>query len=221
MATKFITVSIEIMHNNELNQSQKFILAEIEQLSSLEKGCIATNEHFSKLIGITKENVSRNLNDLQSKGYINIDIKNGSRNHIRMITLIKIATITKTVSPSYQNSKPPLLKQQETKENKKINKTINIHLDEHFNKLWLMYPSKKRIDKKKVLSDIKKDVYSITVEEWERILSRYSKTYSDIKYCKHGVRFFNHETYKEFMDIAFEEELKKQQEDDEFICEVF
>lgn len=213
MATKFITVSIEIMHNKELNQSQKFILAEIEQLSTLEKGCIGTNEHFAKLIGITKENVSRNLNDLQNKGYIKIDIKKGSRNHIRMITLIKTATLTTLVNPSYQSSNPPLLKQQETKENKTINKTINIHIEEHFNKLWLCYPKEKRIDKKKVTLDVKKKVKDITIEEWERIIERYSKTYSEIKFCKHGVRFFNNETYEEFRDKDhLEEELKQEEE---------
>lgn len=119
MATKFITVSIEIMHDQNLNQSQKFILAEVEQLSQLDKGCIASNTHFSDLIGITKENVSRNINDLRVKGYINIEIVAGTRNHTRIIT------ITTLVRPPYQSSKTPLLKQQETKENKTSNRTIN------------------------------------------------------------------------------------------------
>jgi DNA-binding MarR family transcriptional regulator len=218
MATKFITVSIEIMHNKDLNQSQKFMLAEIEQLSSLEKGCIATNEHFAKLIGITKENVSRNLNNLRDKGYIKIEIKNGSRNHVRIITLIKIASLTTLATPPYQSSKPPLLKQQETIENKTINKTTNIHIYSHFDKLWLMYPSKKRIDKNKVTLDIKKKVFDINEDEWKRILDRYSKTYSDIKYCKHGVRFFNNETYQEFRDEIYQQ-IK--QDEEEFVCEVF
>jgi DNA-binding MarR family transcriptional regulator len=121
MATRFVTVSIEIMHDANLNQSQKFILAEIEQLSELEKGCVASNQHFADLIGITKENVSRNINDLQKKGYIVLEIVTGTRNHIRMITL------TTLVRPTYQNSKTPLLKQQESKENKTSNKTINTY----------------------------------------------------------------------------------------------
>ena len=95
MATKFITVSIDIMHDTNLNQSQKFLLAEIEQLSQLDKGCVASNQHFSELIGITKENVSRNINELQRKGYIDIEIVNGTRNHTRIIT------ITKIVRPPY------------------------------------------------------------------------------------------------------------------------
>ena len=121
MATKFITVSVEIMRDTKLNQSQKFLLAEIEQLTTLEKGCIASNLHFSNLIGITKENVSRNINDLVTKGYIFVEVVPGSRNHTRIITL------TTLVRPPYQNSKTPLSKQQETKENKTINKTINLY----------------------------------------------------------------------------------------------
>jgi len=119
MATKFITVSIEIMHDTNLNQSQKFMLAEIEQLCSLESGCFASNNHFAELIGITKENVSRNLNHLKEMGYIDIKIENGSRNHTRIVTL------TNLVIPPYQNSNTPLLKQQETKENIQTNKTNN------------------------------------------------------------------------------------------------
>lgn len=107
------------MHDTNLNQSQKFILAEIEQLCSLDSGCFASNNHFAELIGITKENVSRNINDLKDMGYIDIKIENGSRNHVRMITL------TNLVRPPYQNSKTPLSKRQETKDNIQSNKTNN------------------------------------------------------------------------------------------------
>jgi len=115
MATKFITVSVEIMRDANLNQSQKFLLAEIEQLTTLEKGCIATNLHFSNLIGISKENVSKNINSLEKKGYIKSEIVNGTRNHTRTIT------ITTLVRPPYQSSKTPLSNRQETKENKQSN----------------------------------------------------------------------------------------------------
>ena len=87
MATKFITVSIEIMHDNNLTPNQKFILAEIQQLSSLEKGCIASNRHFSELIGITTMGVSKAINDLADKGYITIDNAQTKRNFGRVITI--------------------------------------------------------------------------------------------------------------------------------------
>ena len=115
------------MHDKNLNQSQKFLLAEIEQLSQLQKGCIASNKHFHELIGISRENVSRNLSDLVKKGYINIETIKGSRNHDRIITplLKQQDPLTKVVSPPYQSSKTPLLKQQETKENRVFNRTVN------------------------------------------------------------------------------------------------
>ena len=125
MATKFITISVEIMHDNNLTHSQKFILAEIEQLASLEKGCIASNEHFAQLIGIAKESVSRSINDLRDKGYIEIEIVNGSRNHTRIITVNNLSTLNKTSRPPKQNIKTPLTKHQETKENKQSNTTVN------------------------------------------------------------------------------------------------
>ncbi len=126
MATRFITVSIEIMHDENLNNSQKFILAEIEQLTQLERGCIAQNNHFAELIGIARESVSRNISDLENKGYINIETVKGSRNHERILTLNEMLTpLNKTSRPPKQNVKTPLTKHQETKENKTINKTIN------------------------------------------------------------------------------------------------
>jgi len=148
MATKFITVNIDIMHDQNLSQSQKFILAEIEQLSSLENGCIASNQHFSSLIGITKENVSRNVNNLMKKGYIDIKIEPGSRNHTRLITL------TKTVRPPYQNSKTRLLKQQETKENKQINIQSNI---QEYVTLWNELCENSPLSPVKTLSKARKE----------------------------------------------------------------
>lgn len=116
MATHFITVSIGIMHDQNLSATQKFILAEIEQLSTLEKGCIAQNSHFSNLIGISKVTVSRAINDLITKGYIEVIYEAGSRNHTRVI---------KMIHPPYQIDTPPLSKRYEAKENKTINKTSN------------------------------------------------------------------------------------------------
>jgi len=119
MATRFITISIEIMHDKNLTANQKFILAEIEQLSQLEHGCYAHNQHFADLIGIAKESVSRSINDMANKGYISVEITNGSRNHERLLTLNKM------LRPPKQNVKTPLTKHQETKGNKTSNRTIN------------------------------------------------------------------------------------------------
>lgn len=187
MATKFITVSIEIMHDSNLNQSQKFILAEIEQLSQLDKGCIASNNHFSELIGITKENVSRNINDLEKKGYISIEIVNGSRNHTRIIR------VTKIVRPPYQNSKTPLLKQQETKGIEQFNKTTNnIKVDSE--EIYSIYKDKLKASKKKQssINNILKWLKEYSKEDLLKAIDNYSieKKGSEEKFIKECSNFF-------------------------------
>ncbi len=163
MATKFITVSIEIMHDKNLTANQKFIYAEIEQLSQLDNGCIASNKHFSELTGIARESVSRCLNDLEKKGYITTTIVNGSRNHVRNIT------INKMLNPPKQNVKPPLTKHQETKENKTINKTINTY-DLFLTTLKSKVSIKSKVSKTKEGAKLFKQI-----EDKERLIQDYVK----------------------------------------------
>lgn len=113
MATRFITVPIEIMHDKKLSPNQKFILSEIMQLSELDKGCFASNKHFSELIGITTMGVSKALHDLEEKGYIKIDNSQTKRNFGRTITI--------------NSGKSPINSGLESKGNKTNNKTEYIH----------------------------------------------------------------------------------------------
>jgi hypothetical protein len=168
MATKFITISVEIMRDPNLNQSQKFLLAEIEQLTTLEKGCIASNLHFSNLIGISKENVSKNINDLVKKGYITVEIVAGSRNHTRIIT------ITTLVRPPYQNSKTPLSNRQETKENKQSNKTTNIDYYDDFLTLWNNYASTNNKSKVLKLSSTRKKKIALRDKDFKDFKGAFS-----------------------------------------------
>lgn len=141
MATKFITVSIDIMHDKNLSPNQKFILAEIEQLSSLEKGCIASNRHFSELIGISVAGVSNAINDLVKKGYIHVDNSQTKRNHGRIIT------IHSDVDPLHSDV-IGIHSDVETKENKTINKTKNTY-DEFISYLKSKSKYKTKVSKTK------------------------------------------------------------------------
>ena len=117
MATRGIWIPIEIMHDDDLNHSQKFVLSEIEQLSQLEDGCYAQNSHFAKLTGITKTTVSKTISSLKDMGYIDIETEAGSRNHVRKISIVKKTTLVEMTEPPCHNDKPPLSKEQETKGN--------------------------------------------------------------------------------------------------------
>ena len=118
MATKFITVSIDIMHDKNLSPNQKFILAEIYQLSQLDKGCVASNRHFSELVGITTMGVSKSINDLSLKGYISIENAQTKRNFGRVITI-------NSGKSDINSGKSDINSGLQSKENKTMNKTIN------------------------------------------------------------------------------------------------
>lgn len=117
MSNRFITLTWDFIRDKGTTPHEKFILAEIEALSSLEKGCIAHNEHFAELLGVKKESVSRSINSLKEKGYIDVEIVKGSRNHERKITLNKLLFRGK------QNVIEGLTNCLETKGNKTINNT--------------------------------------------------------------------------------------------------
>ena len=111
MATQFITICINIMHDKKLSPNQKFILAEIHQLSSLKKGCIASNLHFAELTGITKQGVSKAINQLAEMDYIFIDNAQTKRNFGRVITI--------------NSGKSAINSGLQSKENITTNKTVN------------------------------------------------------------------------------------------------
>lgn len=119
MTTRGIWLPIEVINDKNTTFQEKLILMEINQLSMLDDGCIASNSHFSELFNIKKEAVSRSINSLEEKGYISINIVDGSRNHKRIVT------INKLLFGYEQNVIGVLTNCLETKGNKTINKTIN------------------------------------------------------------------------------------------------
>jgi len=126
----------ELLLNKELTMTQKLIFVEIQSLAMLDKGCVASNNHFSQLIGITKPAASRAINALQEKGYISVVIKN--RNHDRKISITKMVTPSiKLVTSDTKMVTEVLPKCEESKEtntvlNNSVNKrqTITISLED-------------------------------------------------------------------------------------------
>ena len=156
MATRFITVSIEIMHDKNLTPNQKFILAEIEQLSQLDRGCTASNKHFSELIGISIAGVSNALQDLEKKGYINIDNSDTKRNFGRKIT------IHSGVESSIHSGV-------ESKGNKTTSLSNELDYDK-FSNLWNEFATKSNKTKIAKLTDSRKKKIALRLKEYKNLL---------------------------------------------------
>jgi Mn-dependent DtxR family transcriptional regulator len=140
MSERFVTLTWDFIRDKSTTMQEKLILAEIEALSSLKRGCIASNDHFANLLGVKKESVSRTINALKEKGYIDVEIMKGSRNHERKIS------INKMLFGGKQNVIEGLTNCLESKDNKTINKTINkkdnAQSNELFEQFWSMYDKK-------------------------------------------------------------------------------
>lgn len=87
---KGIWIDNEIIQDQNLRWSEKALLAEILSLDKLENGCIASNQHFSKLLGVTPSAASKTVSRLVDKGYIKATNKYKNRNCIgRVIKPLK------------------------------------------------------------------------------------------------------------------------------------
>ena len=139
-----VFIKWSVFRNKETTLSEKILFLEINNLSMLDKGCIASNSHFADTLGVKKEAISRLISSLEKKGYITTEIVAGSRNHSRIITINKmLPTDNKLLSRDKQNVNTPLTNCLETKENKTINKTINKKgndLNYSFEDFWVLVP---------------------------------------------------------------------------------
>lgn len=71
---KGIWIPIEILTNQDLDVTNKLLLAEIYSLTELEDGCIASDNHFSKLLGISRSAVNKRISKLKKLNLIESEL---------------------------------------------------------------------------------------------------------------------------------------------------
>ncbi len=75
--TRGIWIPEEIKVDKKLDWTNKALLSEIYSLCELPDGCIASDNHFGKLLGIGRTSVNKRVNKLEDLGYIT------ARNHYK------------------------------------------------------------------------------------------------------------------------------------------
>ena len=129
----------------------------------LDKGCIASNNHFAELLQVKKESISRSISSLENKGYITTKIKEGSRNHERIITINKMLFDPK------QNVIDPLTNCLESKENKTTSLSNQLDYDK-FSNLWNEFATKNNKAKIAKLTDSRKKKIALRQKEYKNLL---------------------------------------------------
>ena len=131
---KGIWIPIEILTDNKLSDKEKYIYAIILYLSKENNYCYLTNKSISELLNISITQVSKLVNSLKDKGYINVEMiykENSKEVEMRKIIPIeeKLNTLfNKSLIPS------PTKLQYPTREKFKDNKIYNKNNNKIYNK---------------------------------------------------------------------------------------
>lgn len=67
---KGVWIPKEIWCQNDLNITEKIVLSVVSTLSEQDDGCFANNEYFAQLLNLSKGRVSKIINLLVKKGYL-------------------------------------------------------------------------------------------------------------------------------------------------------
>jgi len=103
----WLNIPYEILLNPELDNTEKILLAEIQSLHKLEKGCFASNDHFALLLGFkTASAASRRITGLAEMGYLTTKNVYGKGNCIwRVITPTFKKVASKTMASDTGDNK--------------------------------------------------------------------------------------------------------------------
>ena len=125
---KGIWIPIEILTDKKLSDKEKTIYAIIIYLSKENNYCYCTNKIISELLNITITQVSRLVNSLKDKNYINIELI--YKENSKQVEIRKLIPIQKYEDTYIQKVQYPLHKNVNTlidenvKDNKYYNKNI-------------------------------------------------------------------------------------------------
>ena len=124
---KGIWIPIEILTDEKLSDKEKIIYAIILYLSKENNYCYLTNKTISELLNVSITQVSKLVNSLKDKKYIDIELiykENSKQVEMRkLIPINKNTYLTKVKYPLQQNFNTPI--EEKFKDNKINNKYNN------------------------------------------------------------------------------------------------
>lgn len=202
----FSIIPASVRYDDDLKDKAKLLFSEITCLTNSLGYCVASNDYFAKLYGVSKETISRLINQLAEKKYINITYeKRGSQITKRMIILSSdIQKCQRSNDEIINRTVDENVKDNNTSINNNINNNI-VHQDAQitpskkeinifFEIMWGLYPVKKG---KANISDSKKKELFKYGDEIKRAIQRYiehveqtRKNGFALEY-KNGSTFFN------------------------------
>ena len=210
---KGVWIPREIYLHEGLTPMDKFLLVEIDSLSKNGE-CFASNEHFSKFLGISKSHVSRLISKLVKLGLIKVDLKykeNTKAVEKRVITPIRIDAHTpthKSVYPLRIDAHTPIRIDAQDINTVITNTNINTlnkglnnkSIEKEFADLWRQYPRKmgKKKAEQSYIKARKNNTEYETIENGLKNYIKYVKSNNvEEQFIKHGSTWFGNECWNE------------------------
>lgn len=147
---KGVWIPADLWLDESLTKMEMLFLVEIDSLSTLEKGCIASNKHFAEFFRLSVGRCSQIVASLQEKGYISTELiyDESGKNVIQR----RIGVFRK-LNRGIKNTKDPYLENAQEKNTKIINtiKTIAhpAGAPAHFQQFWDSWPKGRKVDRKR------------------------------------------------------------------------
>lgn len=137
-----IWIPADIWLSKAISVTEKVMLAEIDSLSKLKAGCIASNAHFAEMFDLSQARVSEIISSLASKGFVMVEQKRqGVRTVQRTIKVIpRDMTSTEIPKNFYGN---PEEGSSEKAERTNTGITNTGKENQLFESFWKLYPKKK------------------------------------------------------------------------------
>lgn len=84
----YAIIPANVRYDTRLSPNEKILYSEITALSQKDGYCFASNSYFAELYGVTKSTVSRWISNLQSNGYVKVDLVKNIKGEIEMRRII-------------------------------------------------------------------------------------------------------------------------------------
>lgn len=210
----FAILPAHIRYNKDLTDSEKILFCEITALSNKNGYCYASNKYLSEIYGVSIDTISRRVNKLKKKGFVNVQlIKEKGSNNIKERRIypsldlpIGIGNpadrgIGKVAERGIGNSADRGIGNFAEDNNLSINNLNNNNLNNNkenisFEKWWKIYP-KKTGSKKVMVKKFEKAIKEVGEDHLFKATEIYLNTVSEIQYVCGPEKFFNQKYYSE------------------------
>ncbi|MBQ8145053.1 MAG: helix-turn-helix domain-containing protein [Butyricicoccus sp.] len=120
----FAILPANVRYDEALRPNAKLLFAEITALSNKSGYCTAGNAYFAELFGLSKKTISELISQLETQGYLRVEITRGEKKEVVQRALSIVTPIPKNRDTSPEKSETPIPKN--VKEN---NTSINNNKD--------------------------------------------------------------------------------------------